>query len=141
MSVGSLTLPGTADVAVLRTDFSDQAAWEALCAALREPSPEGFLANVELVDERSYEGLSKEDVMAAVVEEYSHNIIIVADEAAIRSEDHPLLVIDLLAEPGAELRAVPEAIWVLENNLSISNLDFQDFTEAVDSDGVFRAFG
>jgi hypothetical protein len=134
-------LPGTADVAVLRTDFSDQAAWEAICEALRQPTPDGFLANVELVDDCTYEGLSKEDVMAVVVEEYSHNIIIVADEVAISSEDHPLLVIDLLAEPGAELRAVPEAIWVLENNLVISDLDFQDFTAAADSDGVFRAFG
>jgi hypothetical protein len=31
-------------------------------------------------------------------------------------------------------------MWGVENNLSIANMDFQDFVDYVDLDGVFRGF-
>jgi hypothetical protein len=43
--------------------------------------------------------------------------------------------------PGVSgLVGVDEAGAGVENNLSISNLDWEDFADAVDSDGVFRGF-
>jgi hypothetical protein len=35
---------------------------------------------------------------------------------------------------------VPAQIQGIENNLSIANMDFDDFAGAVDSGGVFRGF-
>ncbi|GAA2725940.1 MULTISPECIES: hypothetical protein [Streptomyces] len=32
----------------------------------------------------------------------------------------------------------PGALWSIENNLSLSNMDFDEFVDAADEDGVFR---
>jgi hypothetical protein len=39
-----------------------------------------------------------------------------------------------------EFRAVSSPVQGIENNLSIANMDFEEFAEAVDEDGVFRGF-
>jgi hypothetical protein len=39
-----------------------------------------------------------------------------------------------------KLRTIPSEMWGIENNLSISNMDFEDFSNVVDEDGVFRGF-
>jgi uncharacterized protein DUF6924 len=39
-----------------------------------------------------------------------------------------------------EFRAIPSQIQGIENNLSIANMDFEGFAEAVNEDGVFRGF-
>jgi hypothetical protein len=31
-------------------------------------------------------------------------------------------------------------MWSVENNLSLSNMGFEEFAESVDEDGVFRGF-
>jgi uncharacterized protein DUF6924 len=31
-------------------------------------------------------------------------------------------------------------MWSVENNLSIANMDFDEFADAVDQDGVYRRF-
>jgi Domain of unknown function (DUF6924) len=31
-------------------------------------------------------------------------------------------------------------MWSVENNLSIANMDFEDFADATDDDGIFRGF-
>jgi hypothetical protein len=50
----------------------------------------------------------------------------------------PLLVIDLRDERGREKRCVPGALWVVESNTSLSNMDFEEFAGA---DGIFRGLG
>jgi hypothetical protein len=35
---------------------------------------------------------------------------------------------------------LPSQIQAIENNLSIANMDFEDFADSVDADGVFRGF-
>jgi hypothetical protein len=37
-------------------------------------------------------------------------------------------------------RALPDQIQGIENNLSIANMDFSDFADAVDDDGTMRGF-
>jgi hypothetical protein len=43
-------------------------------------------------------------------------------------------------EPGRTFRVIPREIWSVENNLSISNMDYHEFADNIDSDGVFRGF-
>ena len=135
-------LPETTDSPVLRTDFSDEAAWEAVCDAIREPSPEGFEAYVEFIDDPAFEGLSKPQLLAAVPAGYPHSFIIVVDQKTISDAEHALLVVNLFdglgSEAGAEFRALPSTIQGIQNNLSIANMDFAEFAGAVDSQGVFR---
>jgi hypothetical protein len=54
--------------------------------------------------------------------------------------EHPVLVVDLYSEPGRSFRVVPSEMWGVENNLSLANMDFEEFADAVDRDGVFRGF-
>ena len=35
---------------------------------------------------------------------------------------------------------MPSEMWGVENNLSIANLEFDEFVDAADPDGVFRDF-
>jgi hypothetical protein len=31
-------------------------------------------------------------------------------------------------------------LWAVENNLSLANMDYEEFAEAVDAQGIFRGF-
>jgi len=64
----------------------------------------------------------------------------VVDRASLADVEHPVLVLDLADEPGRIFRVVPREMWSVENNLSIANMDWLDFADSVDADGVFRGF-
>ena len=49
-------------------------------------------------------------------------------------------LVDLIEEPGRWFRVVPREAWAVQNNLSLANMDFVDFADSVDRDGVFRGF-
>jgi hypothetical protein len=137
-------IPNTDDTPVMRTDFSNRAAWEAICKAVQKPSPEGFEADVTFIDDRAFEGMTKQQLLASIPNDYPHTFIIIVDQKAITEAEHPLLIVNLYgdpsADPGAEFRAVPSVIQDIQNNLSIANMDFVDFSGAVDGGGVFRGF-
>ena len=135
-------LPDSDSAFVIRTDFSDQGAWSALCAAIAAPVGDyGFLAHVSFVDDAAYRDSTPEQLIDLLRESGTHTFVIVADEMSMSHPEHPLLVIDLWTKPGSAFRAVPTAIQAIENNLSISNMDFREFADAVDADGIFRGFG
>ncbi|MER6442398.1 hypothetical protein ABT275_39705 [Streptomyces sp. NPDC001185] len=133
-------LPSTLEALVVRTDFSADGAWDALWAVLYSPSRDGFLANVALVDDRRYEGLTPEQAIDLIHPAYRHPLLVLADSVAVTSTDLPLLVVDLRGGRGRCVRVVAAELWSIENNLSGANMDFEEFTSAVDDDGVFRGF-
>jgi hypothetical protein len=59
---------------------------------------------------------------------------------ATQHPDFPILVMDLHHERGRTFRAIPSQIQGIENNLSIENMDFFEFADNVEEDGVFRGF-
>lgn len=133
-------LPPTPDAIVLRTDYSDDAVWRAVCDAISAPSPgDGFLANVSFVDDRAYEGATPEDLVAGATGSY-RTFMFVVDAIAIGGAEHAVLVIDLADQPGRTFRVVPSEMWSVENNLSLANMDFDDFASSVDADGIHRGF-
>ena len=134
-------LPQTENPLVLRTDFSNQATWEAIHVAIQKPvGLFRFHANVEFLDEIEYANITKEQLIGLLPANYNHTFIILADQTAMSQLDHPLLIVDLFEGSGNEFRAIPSQIQSIENNLSIANMDFEDFAEAVDENGVFRGF-
>jgi len=134
-------IPETENPLVLRTDFSNQAAWERICAIIRKPvGVFGFRANVEFVDDVEFAGIAKDQLVELLPKDYSHSFITVVDQTAISLPDHPLLIVDLYEKSGHEFRAIPSTIQGIENNLSIANMDFEEFAESVDESGVFRGF-
>ena len=134
-------LPDSDQAVVLRTDFSDQAAWDAVRVTILEPvGPYRFYASVEFVDDPDYRDVSTAELLDMARRSTFRTFLIVADRLTMTHLEHPLLVVDLNAEPGRELRALPSQIQSIENNLSIANMDFAEFANAADADGVFRGF-
>jgi hypothetical protein len=133
-------LPKTVSTPLLRTDFSDQKAWEALLAAIATPNADGFIAYVDSVEDPAHRDLTPERILALVPEGFDHPILVVADHVTFTSPEMPLLVIDLWDERGRGLRVVVEELCSIENNLSISNMDFDEFVAAADEHGIFRGF-
>ena len=134
-------IPETENPLVLRTDFSNQSAWESIFAEIQKPvGIFRFRANMEFLEDVEYVGITKEQLLQLIPENYGHSFIILVDPMAISHSDHPLLVVDLYEKSGREFRAIPSRVQSIENNLSIANMDFEEFAEAVDEDGIFRGF-
>ena len=118
---------------VLRTDFSNQAAWKTITGIIQKPvGIFRFRANVEFVDDIEYADITKDQLLELIPKDYSHSFIIVVDRMAISPPDHPLLIVDSYEGSGREFRAIPSLIQGIENNLSIANMDFEEFAESVD---------
>lgn len=122
----------------MRTDFSDEPAWESLCVAIREPVGE-FRAYVECISDREYEGLKAED-LSSIIGDGNATFAFIVDGIALSDPDHPILVVDLERNSGRTFRVIPSEMWSVENNLSLGNMDFGEFANAVDEGGVFRGF-
>jgi hypothetical protein len=143
-------LPVMENPLVIRTEFSDQATWEGIVAAIKTTTSEGFNAYVEFLDDPAFQGMTTAELLGLASSEYKtqHSFLMVVDHATITEPEHPLLVVDLYEanegeeepEYGREFRAIPTAVQGIENNLSIANMGFEDFADAVDEDGVFRDF-
>ena len=132
-------IPPTSESLLLRTDFSDDAAWDALCAAISQPVDE-FQARVSAVSDLQYRDLAPEDLPGLVPRNQRRSFAFVADRVALSHPEHPVLVVDLQDQPGRTIRVIPSEAWGIENNLSIGNMDFEEFADAVDQDGIFRGF-
>ncbi|RDI68095.1 DUF6924 domain-containing protein [Nocardia pseudobrasiliensis] len=142
-------LPETPAVPVVRTDFSDQAAWERVKAGIGWVTPDEFKADVTFVDDPTFEGVPVADLLERLPKGGGHALLLVVDETTIRSPEYPVLVVDLGSEPdpeddwpgepaGRSFRALPHTIQEIENNLSIANMDWEEFADDVDDDGVRR---
>ena len=133
------TIPETRHAAVLRTDFSDHAAWEEVCDEIRAPSGE-FRASVDCISDPAFEAVTPTEVAELVRPDSRHTFLFLVDHDTLADPEHPVLVVDLYSDPGRTFRVVPSEIWGVENNLSLANMDFEEFADAVDRDGVFRGF-
>ena len=137
---------------LVRTDFADDDAWDQVQEeALQEYGPDSFRASVEPVSDPAWGGAAWETVKAAApVSDAGPSVLFIADSITFASQDHPILVIDLedkflsLTEfpeiaDRTPFRCIPPALWSVENNLSIANMDWEDFAGGTDDDGVYRA--
>jgi len=148
-------LPDTDETLLIRTDHSDQAAWQALLTAVTTPNKNGFLANVHVVDDVAYSDLTTEQAVS--VARARGDLLIVADTTALTGPEMPLLAVlpfhededddydedededgETKQEHG-ELRVIAAELWSIENNISDANMDWEDFVNAAD-EGVFRGF-
>jgi hypothetical protein len=147
------SLPQTSSTLLIRTDFSDQAAWQALRTAVTAPNEDEFLADLHFVDDPAYGDLTPEQIVALAPEH--DRLVILADKTALTAPGMPLLAVlrhreyddgEEGEEEGAdrpaheELRVIAEELWSIENNISLANMDWEEFVDAADEDGVFRGF-
>jgi uncharacterized protein DUF6924 len=134
-------LPETEYPLMLRTDFSNEAVWGNICALIQKSvGLFGFRASVEFLNDTDYADITKDQLLKLIPKNYNHNVMIIVDQLAISQPEHPLLIVYLYARSGHEFRALPSQIQGIENNLSIANMDFEEFAESIDEDGIFRGF-
>ncbi|GAB3136374.1 hypothetical protein GCM10027290_00010 [Micromonospora sonneratiae] len=106
---------------------------------------EGFGANVEFVEDHTLLDLDEHAIIdhypRAYPHRYEHPVVFVVDTVALSEPEHPILVINLNAGVAVRpFRTTPRGVQSIENNLSISNMDFVEFTNATGADGIFRGF-
>lgn len=132
----SLPQPDDLSSLVLRTDFTDDAAWVELQAAI---GTEG----ATYVSDTRYSGVAVQtlvDTDAAADDEDKLTYLFIADATTMADAEHPLLAVDLYDEPGRTFRLLPRWYSDVSANLSIANMDFQDFADAADESGTYRGF-
>jgi hypothetical protein len=137
-------IPHTSSPLVIRTDFEDDRRWNGVWDAIRAPVPgpggATFYAYVEKLEDRAFAGATPEKLLASLPEHYRHSFLVVADRRTMSQPDHRLLIVDVRRERGRTFRALPTTVQSIENNLSISNMDFFEFANAAGPDGIFRGF-
>ena len=139
-------LPLTDRVPVIRADFSDDALWARLQDDIRAETEEGFAANVEFVEYPTLVGLDAPALARAFPRayphEYHHPVVFVVDAVAVSSPEHPILAVGVNERDRADpFRVVPEELHSIQANLSIANVDYDEFAAAAHrGDGVIRGF-
>lgn len=128
-----------ADASLLvRTDFTDHAAWEKLVEDATLPyGEEGFSAYFSCISDRAFDGMTVDDLEGV---EGDARVVFAADRLSMLGDERTLIVVGRRTDCGRSFRVVLQEAWGPENNLRLANMDFADFTSAVDSDGVFRGF-
>jgi hypothetical protein len=125
---------------VLRTDFSDDTAWDLLQAAI--DSSHAY-RNATYVSDPAYAGVTIQalvDADAAASDDDKLTYLFLADAATMTDAEHPLLAVDLYTQPGRTFRLPPRWYADVSANLTIANMDFAEFADATDESGMFRGF-
>ena len=152
---------------LIRTDFSDDAAWQAIVGQVSkpvdfenpdnlDPGEDGYVPYIVPIDDPQYEGVSgaalADQAMAA---DLMQGYVLLADARSMAeagsSGEVTVDYVDLspyAAEdaedfhtfPGRTFRCAVAEVASIEVNLSIANMDFHEFADGVAPDGVFRGF-
>jgi hypothetical protein len=125
---------------VIRTDFTNDSAWKTIQREISATNILGFSANVRFIDDKQYGGLSGQELLQRIPGLNEYGCIFVADATAMSAGEHHLLVLDPSNPTAKTFRVIPSEAWGVENNLSIANMDYSEFADSADPDGVFRGF-
>jgi hypothetical protein len=133
-------LPSTEASLLVRTDFTDDAAWEATKAATLAENEDGFRAYVHVVDDAALSGTTWQELRsAALALDHRGVVLFVADGPALVG-DHPIQVVDLSTSARPPFRCVARELWGIDNRVSDATMDWEDFADNVESDGTYRGF-
>ncbi|WP_459549913.1 DUF6630 family protein [Nocardia sp. X0981] len=127
---------------LVRTWFGDDGAWGSLVREVLTPSGEGFLAYTTPVNDPEFEDLSPEALQAKQPD--GAIVSFLADEITLTHPEHPILAVRVLPPQDSHrgdhkpFRVVPAQLWSVENNINEANLDWEDFANRVDADGIYR---
>jgi hypothetical protein len=134
-----LMLPRMNCSLLVRTDFTSEDAWQAVCDEAMREYQDGFRAYLDPVSDPAFDGAGWETVRAAVpADDHGVSVLFIADRATLASPDHPVLTVDLLDAGKRPFRCIPPELWAVENNLNIANMSWEEFADEVDASGVYR---
>ncbi|MFF3574620.1 DUF6924 domain-containing protein [Nocardia jiangxiensis] len=137
----------TRSTPIVRTDFSDDDAWERAwrdITRLRKYWDDEVVLDGTLVALPEFDGWTGADLATMLSEVDMHAVVLTVDAVTLASPEHPVLVTELDPEPAEKqdeprsFRATPHALLDAVLQLSIANFDWEDFSESVDEDGILR---
>ena len=143
---------------LLRTDFGNESSWQELRDAATQPSRDdaasmgdvmqlyaelgetmgGLESSIEIVDDQSFSGFEIGSVQSIVPTKYDFTFVFVADEQCFKQTDPEVLVVNL--DQGTTFRTTADQIHGIASNLGEANMDWSDFANNLDAQGVFRGF-
>ena len=133
-------LPSTEASLLVRTDFSDDTAWEETKAAALAENDDGFRAYAQVVDDATLREATWQDLRGAALDlEHRAAVLFIADRAALWG-DHPIQVVDLSRDSRPPFRCLARELWGVDNNLNLANMDWEDYADNVEADGIYRGF-
>lgn len=125
---------------LVRSWFDDDEAWSDLVERIETPNDDDFSADVRFVDDQDYNGLTADGLRAR----HARNAFVsfIADERTLANDDAPLLAVwvGTGGDDKPAFRVAADWLWSVENNINLGNMDWEEFTRALDPDGVFRGF-
>ena len=114
----------------VQTDFSDESKWATLLDKVMMENELGFRANIEPVSESRFSGASPKEVVAAFP---NASVVFIVDKVTL--EKSKILCVDG-QDATAMFRAKADDLWIVENNVSIGNLLFEELLDQVGEDGI-----
>jgi hypothetical protein len=140
-----MPLPNDGIGLVIRTDFSDPTAWEAVVEGVaagfstEHGGPGGGDPLVDVVDDEEFSGLTPEQAGLFAVDSVFRDAVFLADNTTMTTSDRTLLAV---AGPDME-----EAVWKFRMKpkyvqsfvmMCSTKLSFVDYLEDVDDNGMYR---
>ena len=123
---------------LLRTDHTRPDRWAALLACIETPTKQGFRAYVAVLTDPKLEGMTEQEIRRLPRANDAERFVLVADGLAQADDDFPILVMDMSGEGRPSFRVACKCLWAVQNNLSLANMDWEEFSAATDPDGVYR---
>jgi len=136
------SLPAVIGAALIRTDFTDDTHWADALTRMTTPNVSGFVADLDPVDDPRFADAQVPELLTLATPDWcrGQRCLFVVDTTALASPELPVLVIGLHgADRGRTFRVIADQLWAVENNLTLSNMDFADFAAATE-DGIHRGF-
>jgi hypothetical protein len=124
---------------LIRTDFSNDVAWETIKAKVTSPDNK-YEAVITFINEKRFENLALGQLPSFDKEQDKHDFVFIADSVSMHSQEHSILCVDLAENYGKSFRVIPSMLWAVANNLFITNMEFSEFAYGLDEDGIFRGF-
>jgi hypothetical protein len=137
-----ITLPQPDDLTslVIRTGMGDDQAWQALRAEVEAAHEPGY-PFATWISDPAFQGVTVDELVEADADDESKvRYLFLADDFCLADVEHRLLALDLSEKPGRTFRLPPRWFADISANLSIANMDFAEFTDAVDESGTHRGF-
>jgi hypothetical protein len=125
---------------VLRTDFTNDTAWASVKAALHTWKGTD---STTFASDPTYAGVSLHELVDAdnaASNDDKLTYLFLADATTMADVERALLALDLADQPGRTFRVPPRWSADVSTNLTLANMDFCEFADAVDESGTYRGF-
>ncbi len=131
---------------LIRTDYSNDEKWNRVIGKFQEEDDLGYCANVSIISNKAllYNLYIKDIIEVLQLKtKYTVGYIFVADNETFKNSKSPILAVNIDKEKSyPSFRFIPSVASEVDNNLYISNMDFEEFVEMAEvmEDRIFAGF-